>query len=124
MNIKNYSIFSLGLVFFQLISITNSNAQKGVNLDTVIISTTKNDQKQSQTGKVVTIIGSDVLERSHGKNLTDLLNEQAGIVVGGATGNSGLNKSLFVRGAASAYAVVLIDGILVSSPAGTGSCFP
>jgi vitamin B12 transporter len=123
MNIKNYLIFSLGLVLFQLTSIQNTQAQDGVALDTVVITTTKNDQKQSQTGKVVTIIGSDVLERSHGKNLTDLLNEQAGIVVGGATGNLGLNKSLFVRGAASAYAVVLIDGILVSSPAGTGSSF-
>ncbi len=72
---------------------------------------------------MVTIIGKDVLDRSHGKNLTDLLNEQAGVVIGGATGNGGLNKSLFLRGAASAYAVVLIDGILVSSPAGTGSGF-
>ncbi|PTT02163.1 hypothetical protein DBR11_05520 [Pedobacter sp. HMWF019] len=118
MNIKNYVLIASGLTFSQMILVNDAKAQKEIKLDSVVISTTKNDQKQSQTGKVVTIIGSDVLDRSHGKNLTDLLNEQAGIVVGGATGNAGLNKSLFVRGAGSAYAVVLIDGILVSNPAG------
>src|SRR5215217_3623909 len=112
---------ALGLVQFGISG--SAMAQEAIDLDSVVISTTKNDQKQSQTGKVVTIIGSEVLERSHGKNLTDLLNEQAGLVVGGTTGNVGLNKSLFVRGAASAYAVVLIDGILVSNPAGSGSSF-
>ncbi|HWW39844.1 TonB-dependent receptor plug domain-containing protein [Pedobacter sp.] len=118
MNIKNYVLIASGLTFSQMILVNDAKAQKEIKLDSVVISTTKNDQKQSQTGKVVTIIGSDVLGRSHGKNLTDLLNEQAGIVVGGATGNAGLNKSLFVRGAGSAYAVVLIDGILVNNPAG------
>lgn len=115
---KSYLLLASGLAFTQLALINEAKAQKEIKLDSVVISTTKNDQKQSQTGKVVTIIGSDVLERSHGKNLTDLLNEQAGIVIGGATGNAGLNKSLFMRGAASAYAVVLIDGILVNNPAG------
>lgn len=123
MKINNKLLIAAGFGLLQFGINGTASAQEAIKLDSVVISATKNDQKQSQTGKVVTIIGSDVLERSHGKNLTDLLNEQAGIVVGGATGNTGLNKSLFVRGAASAYAVVLIDGILVSSPAGTGSSF-
>lgn len=123
MNINNKLVIAAGLGLIQLGIHGKAFGQEPIKLDSVIISATKNDQKQSQTGKVVTIIGSDVLERSHGKNLTDLLNEQAGIVVGGATGNIGLNKSLFVRGAASAYAVVLIDGILVNNPAGSGSSF-
>jgi len=123
MKITNYLAIALIMILLPTVFCANLKAQESVKLDSVVISTTKNEQKQSQTGKVVTIIGKDILERSHGKNLTDLLNEQAGIVVGGATGNAGLNKSLFVRGAASAYAVILIDGILVSSPAGTGSSF-
>lgn len=98
-------------------------AQEALKLEEVIVSTTKNDQKQGQTGKVVTIISSEVLERSHGKNLTDLLNQQAGIVVSGASGNSGLNKSLFMRGAAGPYTLILIDGIAVSSPVGNGAAF-
>ena len=119
LNSKLLIAMSAGLI--QLGVTETSKAQKVVDLDSVVISATKNDQKQSQTGKVVTIIGRDVLDRSHGKNLVELLNEQAGVVVGAATANAGLNKSLFIRGAASAHAVVLIDGILVNNPAGSGS---
>ncbi len=123
MNNPNKLFISAGLGLLQFAFAGRANAQEPIKLNDVVISTTKNDQKQSQTGKVVTIIGNDVLERSHGKSLTDLLNEQAGIVVGGATANNGLNKSLFVRGAASGYAVVLIDGIVVGNPAAGGSSF-
>ncbi|WP_285008097.1 TonB-dependent receptor plug domain-containing protein [Pedobacter faecalis] len=123
MKIKNKVWMAAGFGVLQLGIAGAASAQDAIRLDSVVISATKNDQKQSQTGKVVTIIGSEVLERSHGKSLVELLNEQAGIVVGGATGNVGLNKSLFFRGAASVHAVVLIDGILASNPSGTGSSF-
>ncbi len=123
MNTKNYLFLSAALALTPLAFINPVYAQEEVKLEEIVISATKNEQKQRQTGKVVTIIGPEVLERSHGKNLTDLLNEQAGIVVSGATGNLGLNKSIFIRGASGAYAVVLIDGILVSSPLGNGSAF-
>ncbi|MNK09514.1 Colicin I receptor precursor [compost metagenome] len=112
---------SAGII--QLGVIGTLRAQETIDLNNVVISATKNDQKQSQTGKVVTIIGREVLDRSQGKNLVELLNEQAGLIVGGATANAGLNKSLFMRGAGSSYAVVLIDGILVGNPAGSGSAF-
>lgn len=123
MNKNNYFFLAAALAITPMAFMSPVYAQEEVKLDEVVISTTKNEQKQSQTGKVVTIIGPEILERSHGKNLTDLLNEQAGIVVSGATGNLGLNKSIFIRGAAGAYAVVLIDGIMVSSPLGNGSAF-
>ena len=123
MNKNNYFFLAAVLAISPMAFMSPVYAQEEVKLAEVVISTTKNEQKQSQTGKVVTIIGPEILERSHGKNLTDLLNEQAGIVVSGATGNLGLNKSIFIRGASGAYAVVLIDGILVSSPLGNGSAF-
>jgi len=123
MYFKNYFIINFLFAVLPLFFVNNSFAQEEVKLEEIVISTTKNDQKQYQTGKVFTIIGPEILERSHGKNLTDLLNEQAGIVVSGATGNLGLNKSVFIRGASGAYAVVLVDGVLVSSPVGNGSAF-
>jgi len=100
-----------------------SYAQQAQDLDEVVISATKNDQKQSQTGKVVTVITREQLDRSAGKTLPELLSEQAGVIIGGATSNQGLNKGLFIRGAGSAYAVVLIDGIVVGNPSGAGSAF-
>ncbi|TDG34986.1 TonB-dependent receptor [Pedobacter changchengzhani] len=112
-----------GLGFVQLMLGQKANAQDSLKLKDVVISATKNDQKQSQTGKVVTIISKEVLERSHGKSLSELLSEQAGIIVAGATSNPGLNKSVFVRGAGSAYSLILIDGIVQNDPSGVGGAF-
>ncbi len=92
-------------------------------LKDVIVSATKTDQKQLQTGKVITVITADQLSRSGGKSVAQLLNEQAGIIVAGANSNPGLNKSIFVRGAASGFVVTLIDGVLVGDPSTTGGTF-
>ncbi|RYE28120.1 MAG: TonB-dependent receptor, partial [Sphingobacteriaceae bacterium] len=92
-------------------------------LKDVIVSATKTDQKQLQTGKVITVITADQLARSGGKSVAQLLNEQAGIIVAGANSNPGLNKSIFVRGAASGFVVTLIDGVLVGDPSTTGGTF-
>jgi vitamin B12 transporter len=123
MNKKNKLLIAAGFGLAQVLSMNASYAQQGRDLDEVVIMATKNDQKQSQTGKVVTVITREQLDRSSGKTLPELLSEQAGIIVGGATSNQGLNKALFIRGAGSAYAVVLIDGIVAGNPSGAGSAF-
>jgi len=120
---KKKLLIAAGLGLVQLTLSQGANAQDSVKLKDVVILATKNDQKQSQTGKVVTIISRETLERSHGKSLPDLISEQAGIIVAGATGNPGLNKSIFFRGAGSAYAVILIDGIVQNDPSGNGGAF-
>jgi len=122
MNKKNFLI-AAGLVLTQLAISKTAMAQDTLKLKDVVISATKNDQKQSQTGKVVSIISRETLERSHGKSLPELISEQAGIIVAGAGGNPGANKSLFFRGAGSAYAVILIDGIVQNDPSGNGGAF-
>lgn len=91
-------------------------------LDEVAISASKILQKQAQTGKVVTIIGQAQLQRSAGKTVTELLSEQAGIIVNGAGSNAGKDKSIFFRGAGSQYTVILIDGVVASDP-GVGGAF-
>lgn len=123
MKINNKLLIAMSAGLIQLGVNSQLHAQEVIDLNNVVISATKNDQKQSQTGKVVTIIGRDVLDRSHGRNLTDLLNEQAGLIVGGGTINPGANKSLFIRGAGSGYAVILIDGIPMNNPASIGATF-
>lgn len=120
---KKRILIAAGLGFVQLIVSQSASAQDSLQLKDVVITATKNDQKQSQTGKVVTIISKETLERSYGKSLPDLISEQAGIIVGGAYSNSGKDKSVFFRGAGSAYAVVLIDGIVQNDPSGNGGAF-
>lgn len=120
---KKRILIAAGLGFAHLTFSQVAKAQDSLKLEDVVIKATKNDQKQSQTGKVVTIISKEVLERSHGKSLPELISEQAGIIVAGASSNPGLNKSVFFRGAGSAYAVVLIDGIVQNDPSGNGGAF-
>ncbi len=115
-------VAGLGLVQLALYG-EKAVAQEAQKLNEVVISTTKNDLKQSQSGKVITVITSEDLAHSAGRNLAELLNQQAGITVVGAGSNAGKDKSLFFRGAASAYAVILIDGVLITDPSGTGGAF-
>lgn len=117
------TVAGLGFAQLMISQVANAQTQDSLQLKDVVISATKNDQKQSQTGKVVTIISREVLERSNGKSLPELISEQAGIIVAGASSNPGLNKSVFFRGAGSAYAVVLIDGIVQNDPSGNGGAF-
>jgi vitamin B12 transporter len=120
---KQTKLIAAGLGLVQLALFGNSAlAQEVKTLNEVVIST-KNEQKQLQTGKVVTIITSQELARSSGRSLAELINQQAGITVVGANSNAGKEKSVFFRGAASAYAVILIDGVLATDPSGTGGAF-
>lgn len=115
---KNFYKTAAGISLAQLVlGSTALFAQDSTRvLKDVVVSATKTDQKQLQTGKVITVITQDQIERSEGKSVAQLLSEQAGIIVTGANSNPTANKSIFVRGAASGFAVILIDGVLVSDP--------
>ena len=53
-------------------------------LDQVVVTATKYPVKESLTGKVLTVITKEQLEKSGGKQLTEILNTQAGIIIVGA----------------------------------------
>lgn len=93
------------------------------SMNEVVITPTRFPKKVSETGKVVTVITKEQLERSAGKDLAQLLNEQAGLVINGAGSNPGKDKSVFLRGASTKYTVVLIDGIAITDPSGSGGAF-
>ena len=56
-------------------------------LDPVIITANKIAQKQSNTGKVITVITKELIEKSSGRTVAQLLNEQAGLTINGALNN-------------------------------------
>jgi vitamin B12 transporter len=86
------------------------------SLDDVIITANRIEQKQSQTGKVIAVIDKEILNRSQGKTLSQVLNEQAGITVNGALNNPGTVQTVYMRGANSGRALILIDGLPVNDP--------
>jgi vitamin B12 transporter len=92
-------------------------------LDEVVVTATKYPVKLSETGKVVTIVSREQMERSSGKSLAQVLTEQTGIIVNGANSNPGKDKSIFLRGASNDYTLILLDGIPVNDPSGSGGAF-
>ncbi len=85
-------------------------------LDEVVVTATKTPIKQSQTGKVVTVIDQATLQRNVDKTLTEILNYQAGVYINGANNVLGTNQEMYMRGAASGNTLILLDGVPVNDP--------
>jgi vitamin B12 transporter len=85
-------------------------------LDEVIVTANKLEQKQSSTGKVITVIDQSMIQKSSGKTVAQLLNEQVGITINGALNNAGSVQTIFMRGASPGRTLVLMDGIPVNDP--------
>jgi vitamin B12 transporter len=93
-----------------------SAQQDTTTLDEVVVTANKMAQKQSTTGKVVTVITKADLEKMGNKNLATLLQEQVGITVNGASNNAGSVQTIFTRGASGGRTLLLLDGIPVNDP--------
>ena len=93
-----------------------SAQQDTTTLDEVVVTANKMAQKQSTTGKVVTVITKADLEKMGNKNLATLLQEQVGVTVNGAGNNAGSVQTIFTRGASGGRTLVLLDGIPVNDP--------
>jgi vitamin B12 transporter len=112
-------IFIVAAVFFssQLFAqkdsvvINEEFPSTSIELLRVIVTANKYPQKQSQTGKTVTVISQEMIDRSKGKTISELLDQQAGIVVVGAGNNLGTNQDVYLRGAAVGKTLILVDGV-------------
>ncbi|HZF64577.1 MAG TPA: TonB-dependent receptor [Chitinophagaceae bacterium] len=93
------------------------------SLNEVTVTANRFPQKQLQTGKVVTIISQEVLSRSVGKTLPDLLNQQAGITIVGSQNNLGSNQDVYVRGAGTGRTLILVDGVPAYDPSTISAAF-
>jgi vitamin B12 transporter len=115
-------IFIVAAVFFS----SQLQAQEdttGKLLDEVLLTSNKYPKKQSETGKVVTVINRQQLDHSIGKTLGELLNTAAGITVIGANNNLGTNQTVNIRGASAGNTLILIDGIPLNDPSVNNNYF-
>jgi vitamin B12 transporter len=115
---KNLFVVAAGLFISSQLNAQDSTVK---SLNEVVITANKVNQKLLETGKVTTVINRKTIEQSAGKDLAQLLTEQAGIIVNGASSNPGKDKSIFMRGAGNGYTVILIDGIPVNDPSFSGA---
>jgi vitamin B12 transporter len=102
----------------------SSYAQDSVKtLNEVIVTATKSPIKQSQTGKVVDIITQEQLQKSFGKSLGEVLNEQPGMIINGADNNLGTNQTVYTQGASAGNTLILLDGVPLYDASGISSEF-
>ena len=104
------------LMLASMLALAQKDTLHGLALDPVIVTANKTEQKQSTTGKVITVITKQQIEKAAGKTIAQLLNDQAGITINGALNNAGSVQTIYMRGAASGRALILIDGIPVNDP--------
>ncbi len=110
------TIFSLLSFFFLFQTFLFAQDTTYNQLNEVVVTANKFEQKQNTTGKIITVINKETIEKNVGKTLPQLLNEQAGVVVNGALNNQGSVQTVYMRGAASGRTLILLDGIPINDP--------
>jgi len=111
---KKLTLFATLLVSNYLLAQKDSSSYK--ILDEIVVTANKQEQKQSTTGKVITVINKKALEQSVGRTLGQVLNETVGLTINGSLNNAGTNQTVFMRGANSGRTLILLDGIPVNDP--------
>ncbi len=124
---KERKIWAITFIVLWWLTPNQTNAQqdsiRSTPLNEVVITATKFPKNVNETAKVLTIIDEDQLARSSGKDVSQLLNEQVGLIINGANSNPGKDKGVFLRGAGSAYTLITLDGIPINDPSGVGGAF-
>ena len=92
-------------------------------LDEVVVTATRTNLKQSQTGKIVTVIDQKMISNNIGRSITELLNSQAGFFINGCNNSLGTNQDVYFRGAGSGSILVVIDGTPVFDPSQINNSF-
>ena len=85
-------------------------------LDEVVVLDSRLPLKRSQSGKTIVRIDQKQIERFNGRNLTELLDTQAGISVLGNSSITGQNLRMAIRGSNNYQVLILVDGVRVSDP--------
>lgn len=122
--IKTMSKKILSLI--TLCATINAKAQNDSSknqLNEIVVTANKFPTKTANTGKMVTIITREQLEKSSGKDLSQILTEQVGIQINGANSNASAVKTIFLRSASAAYTLITVDGIPVYDPSGINGNF-
>ncbi|MDR1228308.1 MAG: TonB-dependent receptor [Azoarcus sp.] len=96
------------------------NAIDVAELDTVVVTATRQETRASDVLADVTVIDREEIGRSGQETIVDLLARQPGIQVN-TSGGAGTASSFYIRGANSDQTKVLVDGIPINSVDLSGS---
>lgn len=87
-------------------------------LQEVVISDTKFAQSKEKSGKVITKISSNELQKKAGQSLATILSSVAGVEINGNQSANGKNLGYYIRGGKNQQVLILIDGNPVTDASG------
>lgn len=85
-------------------------------LKEVVVTGTKFPIQKEKSGKVITKINQEELQKLQGKSVAEIINSYSGIEINGTKSNASQNLAYYVRGGRNRQVLVLIDGIPVTDP--------
>lgn len=85
-------------------------------LDEVVLSDSRFALKRENSGKVITKITSQELEKLQGQSIAEIIGRTVGVEVNGVRSNAGQNLSYFVRGGRNRQVLIMIDGVQITDP--------
>ena len=112
------------IAFFMLITLSSAAQTDSVRtIDEVIITANRFPQKQLNTGKVMTVVTQREIASSPYQSLAEILNRQVGLSIVGSNNSPGTNMDIYVRGAATGNALILLNGNPIFDPSTIRSTF-
>lgn len=87
-------------------------------LQELVISDTKFAQSKEKSGKVITKISAQELQKKSGQSLATVLSSVAGVEINGNQSANGKNLGYYIRGGKNQQVLVLIDGNPVTDASG------
>lgn len=119
----NYLLITLTILFLAVSETGFAQVADTLDLGEVVITASKTPTTERETTKPVTVIDIEEIKRYSGSSLSELLNEQNGVLINGAVSSPGKDKSVYLRGASTQYTLILLDGFPVTDPSGEGGAF-
>jgi vitamin B12 transporter len=99
-----------------IITMSAKAQSDSANIPEVVISATRLEDKTTDIGRSLSVIGPKELKHSLYTNVAELLSKQEGIYIVGAGQNPGNTQTMFTRGTSSNHTLIMIDGIRVTDP--------
>src|SRR5450432_637004 len=118
---KIFFSFLFSVATLQMQAQSDSLKIKGLN--PVVVTASKTDIKQSQTGKIVTVLDAETIRQNAGRTLPELLNMQTSLMMVGSNNSMGTNVENYFRGSPSGNLLIVIDGVPVTDPSQISNSF-
>ena len=112
-----------GALLCTALSYSQTATEEVESLDEVVLIDSKMEIKRENSGKVVTRISAEEIERSSGQSVAEVINRVSGIEINGTRSNDGQNLGYYIRGGRNRQVVILVDGVQLTDASSIANDF-